>query len=140
MPSPTPALLAIALVAIPLKAEVDRRAQAEALVAEAVAVLRSSGLDKLVHEINHANGRLAKKDASSPQLIIYDLKGKTLAYAGDSRHIGMDHSKAMTAFFSHSRSIHKGWYPPRSEAGTTPTAIYFEKVGDILITATLHIH
>lgn len=140
MPLTTPVLLAIALVTIPFKAEVNRRAQAEALVAEAVSVLRSSGLDKLIHEINHANGRLAKKDASSPQLIIYDLKGKALAYSGDSRHIGMDHSKAMAGLFSHSRSITKGWYPPRSEAGSTPAAIYFEKVGDILITATLHLH
>lgn len=140
MSTQSAAYLALVLAALPLRADADRRVQAEALVAEAITTLRSSGLEQLVHAINHTNGRLSKKDASDPQLIVYDLKGKTLAYAGDSRHIGMDHSKAMAAFLGYTHSVRKGWYPPQPEAGTRQTVIYFEKVGDVLITATLHPH
>ncbi|WP_291272284.1 hypothetical protein [Geothrix sp.] len=146
------AVLSTALWALPVSAqgssrtqvetllEVDHRAQAEVLVEEAATVLRASGLEKLVHEINHANGRFASKDASKPQLIVYDLKGQILAYAGDPRHIGMNHGKVMAPFLAHIQSLRKGWYTLSTQAGMTGTRIYFEKVGDALITATLRLH
>lgn len=138
MPTPISTFITVALVATTIRAGEEPRALAEARVAEAVAILKSSGLDKLVHEINHNNGRLAKNDASSPPLIVYDIKGKILAYAGDSRHIRMDHSKAVAGLLTHVQSTHKGWYSPQPEIGTMQTAVFFEKVGDALITATIH--
>ena len=135
-----PAVLSMGVIASPALAEGVDRPQAEALVTEAADVLRGSGLDPLVHNINHAGGRFASKDATKPQLILYDLKGKILAFAGDARHIGMQHGKAMAGLLEYAKSTKKGWYEPVVPAGGMKMAIYFEKVGEVLITTTLHMH
>ena len=140
MKLPIPAILSATLLVFPALAQGDRRVQAEAVVAEAADVLRASGLDKLVHEINHNNGRFASKDASRPQLIVYDLNGKTLAFAGDARHVGMNHSKAVANLLEHAKSTKKGWFEPPAEAGAMKVNTYFEKVGEVLITTTIHMH
>ena len=116
------------------------RAQAEARVIEAADFLQASGLDRLVHEINHAGGRFASTDASKPPLIVYDLKGKILAYGGDARHIGMNHAKAVANLLDHVKTSKKGWFEASTEAGGMKVAIYFVKVGEVLITTSIHQH
>lgn len=134
------AILYATVALLPVQAQGEPRAQAKALVAEAAEFLQTSGLDRLVHEINHAGGRFATKDASKPPLIVYDLKGKTLAFGGDARHIGMDHSKAIAKLLDHAKTLKKGWYETPTEAGGMKVAIYFEKVGEVLITTSIHLH
>lgn len=124
----------------PIQAQGNPRAEAENLVANAAGFLQTSGLDRLVHEINHAGGRFAAKDTSKPQLIVYDLKGKTLAFGGDARHIGMDHSKAIAKLLDHAKSSKKGWFESATNDGGMKVAIYFERVGEVLITTSIHNH
>ena len=128
------------VVVLPIQAQGSPRVHAEDLVAKAADFLGASGLDRLVHEINHAGGRFAAKDASMPPLIVYDLKGKILAYGGDARHIGMNHSKAIANLLEHAKSSKRGWFEPSAEAGGMKVAIYFVKVGEVLITTSTHQH
>ena len=134
------AIMYAPVAVLPIQAQGNPRAQAEDLVAKAADFLQASGLDRLVHEINHAGGRFAATDASKPQLMVYDLKGKTLAFGGDARHIGMNHSKVIATLLDQAKSSKKGWYEPPTEAGGMKVAIYFEKAGEVLITTSIHLH
>lgn len=133
-------LLPALLIVLPTQAQGDARGKAETLVSEAAQFARESGADKLIQEINHAQGRFGNRDAMKPQLIVYDLKGKILAHSRDVRHVGMDHSRAVSRLLEVAKSRKKGWFEPPSGAGDLETTTYFERVGDILITAPPHFH
>lgn len=133
-------LLPALLTVLPLQAQEDARAKAEALVSEAAQFARESGADRLIQEVNHASGRFGNRDALKPQLIVYDLKGKILAHSRDVRHVGMDHSRAMSRLLEHAKLHKKGWFEPSPGPGGMETTTYFERVGDVLITAPPHFH
>jgi hypothetical protein len=52
----------------------------------------------------------------------------------------MDHSKAIAKLLDHAKTSKKGWQEPPTEAGGMKVAIYFEKVGEVLITTSIHLH
>lgn len=125
---------------LPAQAQENARAKAEALVSEAGQFARESGADKLIQEINHAQGRFGNRDSLKPQLIVYDLKGKILAHSRDVRHVGMDHSRAVSRLLEFAKAHKKGWFEPTAGASDLVTTAYFERVGDLLITAPPHFH
>ena len=133
-------LISALFIAFPTQAQTESRNRVEMLVAEATQFAKQSGAEQLIHEINYAKGRFANRDASKPQLVVYDLKGKTLAHAGDVHHVGMDHSHHVAKLLEVAKTQERGWLESVPETARIKQAIYFEKISGVLITVTLQKH
>lgn len=115
---------------------VPPRATAEALLDTAVNFAKTDGVQALLRETNHAQGRFHSREAGKPYLVIYDLSGKTLAHASDIRHVGMDHSRVIGRLLELAQRQPRGWFEP-SHGAMDHEAVCFGRLGNVLITVNL---
>ncbi len=126
-------LLAFVPVWSAAQAIVPPRATAETLLDTAVNFAKTDGVQALLRETNHAQGRFHSRETGKPYLVIYDLAGKTLAHASDIRHVGMDHSRVLGRLLELAQRQSRGWYEP-GHGAMDHEAVCFGRLGNILIT------
>lgn len=68
----------------------DPKAQAQALVKEAVAFARKSGKEALLRETNQGTGRFHVKSGNELYIFIYDLQGTCQAIGFQSQMVGVN--------------------------------------------------
>lgn len=115
---------------------VPARATAETLLDTVVNFAKTDGVQALLRETNHAQGRFHTRETGKPYLVIYDLAGKTLAHASDIRHVGMDHSRVLGRLLELAQRQTRGWYEP-GHGAMDHEAVCYERLGNILITVNL---
>lgn len=130
----------VPLPVAPLQSKDQGRIRAERLVAEAALLARTSGLAPMLREINRGRGPFAIRGDADLRVVVYDLKGKVLAYAGDVRHVGMDHAKAVAGLLVFTDAHLRGWYAPPQEEGVEAPKVCFERLEHALITVALRAH
>ena len=77
-------------VALPAAAQDKSKgtaAEAQAMVAKAIAEIKKSGRDKAFAEISDKKGRFVDRDL---YVVVYDMKGKVLAHGSNDKMIGKD--------------------------------------------------
>jgi cytochrome c len=125
----------------------DERAtpqDAEELVKTASTYLKKHGAEKAYKEFQNKNGPFIYKDL---YVMVYDMGGKCLAHGADPAKVGKDlidqkdaNGKAYTRErLSIAKEKGKGWqeyvYKNPATSKVEPKVVYFEKVGEVVVSA-----
>lgn len=117
---------------------------AEELVKTAVAYLKKHGAEKAYKEFQNKGGPFIYKDL---YVMVYDLSGKCLAHGADPSKVGKDlmeqkdaNGKAYTRErIQIAREKGAGWqeyvYKNPANGKVEPKVVYFEKQGEVVISA-----
>jgi cytochrome c len=70
-----------------LSAEFGTKAEAEALVKKAIALIKAEGKEKAFAEINNPKGKFVDRDL---YIFVYDMSGKCVAHGFNQKMIGKD--------------------------------------------------
>ena len=82
------AALCIAFTApVALAQSKGTKAEAQAMVAKAIAEIKKSGREKAFAEISDPKGKFVDRDL---YVVVYDMKGKVLAHGSNAKMIGKD--------------------------------------------------
>jgi cytochrome c len=81
------AALCIALTAPAHGQSKGTAAEAQAMVAKAIAEIKKNGREKAFAEINDPKGKFVDRDL---YVVVYDMKGKVLAHGANAKMIGKD--------------------------------------------------
>lgn len=79
----------LACLSVTLAAQ-DQKAQAQALVKEAVAFAKAQGKDALLKETNQGSGRFHVKSGEALYIFVYDLTGTCLAIGFQGNMVGVN--------------------------------------------------
>lgn len=117
---------------------------AEELVKTAVSYLKKSGAEKAYREFQNKGGPFIYKDL---YVMVYDMSGKCLAHGADPSKVGkdlMDQKDANGKAYTRERiQIAKekgaGWqeyvYKNPANGKVEPKVVYFEKLGEVVVSA-----
>ena len=136
------AVLALGAVALPAQASKATKAEAEAMVAKAVAYIKANGPEKAYNEIT--NGASFKD--RELYVIVYDLTGKNLAHGANAKLVGKDliglkdpDGKLLNKILVDlAKDKGKGWSEEFKFRNPTTDSlqrrtVYVEKLGDTLV-------
>lgn len=83
-------LLSLMLGSAAVVSAQDQKAQAQALVKEAVAFAKAQGKDALLKETNQGSGRFHVKTGEALYIFVYDLTGTCLAIGFQGNMVGVN--------------------------------------------------
>jgi cytochrome c len=128
-------------------AESGTAAEAEAMVKKAVSMIKADGKDKTFAEISNPKGKLIDRDL---YITVYSLDGKCLAHGANPKMVGKDLIELKDsdgkAFVKERMEIAKtkgkGWQDYKFTNPVSkkiePKAMYFEKVGDLVVACGIY--
>lgn len=140
-------LCALALQGQAVAADKGTAAEAVALVQKAGAHLKANGKDKAYADFNNPNGGFKDRDL---YIMVYDLKGTTVAHGANPKMIGKDLIDLKDAegvpivrrFIDTANGKGKGWvdykWPNPVSKAIEAKSTYVEKHGDVLIGAGIY--